>query len=200
MVTYGALWQNLRGRPGCSGGVPLLGPLQVQRETATPTHTGLSLPNKGSKFSREPLWALPGLRSLAGVGGQPGFRLWAGGGSGECAQTPHTGKRPARPGTNTGNNALPHKKRGAKLSGPSSRALPNLGPASFLRAAPPRALWALPVGMAAAPASAPHREAGQYTEPAATAATGPSKPCCGSCYSGRLEWMLWHRRAVFTSL
>ena len=72
--------------------MPLLGPLQVQRETATPTHTGLSLPNKGSKFSREPLWALPGLRSLAGVGGQPWFRLWAGGGSGECAQTPYTGK------------------------------------------------------------------------------------------------------------
>src|ERR1035437_2069299 len=34
----------------------------------------------------------------------------------------------------------------------------------------------------------------------ATGATGPSKPCCGSCYSGRLEWMLWHRRAVLTSL
>src|ERR1039457_3842230 len=52
-------------------------------------------------------------------------------------------------------------------------------------------------GMAAA---GPTPSGSQHTEPAATAATGPSKPCCGSCYSGRLEWMLWHRRAVFTSL
>src|ERR1035437_6885923 len=47
------------------------------------------------------------------------LRLRAGGGSGECAQTPDAPqrKRPARPGSDTGNNVLPHKKRGGKLSG-----------------------------------------------------------------------------------
>src|ERR1035437_1714964 len=47
---------------------------------------------------------------------------------------------------------------------------------------------------------APHQEEAGTRRAAASAATGPSKPCCGSCYSGRLEWLLWHRRAVFTSL
>jgi hypothetical protein len=60
-----------------------------------------------------------------------GFRLWAGGGRGECAQTPHTGKdqqcRAPTPAT-----TLSPTKRGAGNSGPSSRALPSLGPASFL--------------------------------------------------------------------
>src|ERR1017187_5402054 len=68
---------------------------------------------------RKAVAALPGLRSLAGVGGQPcaattpagDFRLWAGG-SGECAQTPHRGKdrqgRAATPAT-----TLSPTKRGA---------------------------------------------------------------------------------------
>ena len=57
-----------------------------------------------------------------------------------CPDAPHR-KSPARPGSNTsdtGNNVLPHKKRGGKLSGSSSRALPRLGPGSFLRSALPR--------------------------------------------------------------
>src|ERR1035441_1973311 len=69
-----------------------------------------------------------------------GFRLWAGG-SGECAQTPHTGKvqqgRAATPAT-PATTFSPTKKRGGKLSGSSSRALPSMGPGSFLRSALPR--------------------------------------------------------------
>jgi hypothetical protein len=105
-----------------------------------PSHTGLSLPQR-----RQQGLALPGLRSLAGVGGQPGATTTAAGVSPVgwrwqrrvCPDAPHR-KRPARPGSNTGNNALPHKKRGGKLSGSSSRVLPSLGPGSFLRSALPR--------------------------------------------------------------
>src|ERR1039458_8326614 len=93
---------------------------------------GLSLVLVGSR-ARQP--RLPGVSSV-------GWRQRR-----VCPDGPHK-KRPARPGSNTsdtGNNVLPHKKRGGKLSGSSSRALPSLGPGSFLRAMPPRALWAAAV-------------------------------------------------------
>ena len=80
----------------------------------------------------------------------PGFRLWAGGGSGECAQTPHTGKdqqgRAATPAT-----TLSPTKRGAGNS-PARRLgrCPARRSGSFLRAGPPPALWGSPFGTAAA--------------------------------------------------
>src|ERR1035437_8905875 len=86
---------------------------------------GLSLVLVGSR-ARQP--RLPGVSSV-------GWRQRR-----VCPDAPHR-KSPARPGSNTsdtGNNVLPHKKRGGKLSGSSSRGLPSLGPASFLRSALPR--------------------------------------------------------------
>src|ERR1035437_7978890 len=86
---------------------------------------GLSLVLVGSR-ARQP--RLPGVSSV-------GWRQRR-----VCPDAPHR-KSPARPGSNTsdtGNNVLPHKKRGGKLSGSSSRVLPSLGPGSFLRSALPR--------------------------------------------------------------
>src|ERR1019366_7106440 len=107
------------------------------RTAATAFHPGL----------RKAVAALPGLRSLAGVGGQPWRQPRLPGVSSVgwrqrrvCPDAPHR-KSPARPGSNTsdtGNNVLPHKKRGGKLSGSSSRGLPRLGAGPFLPSALPR--------------------------------------------------------------
>jgi hypothetical protein len=64
-----------------------------------------------------------------------GLPLWDG--RGECAQTPaHTEREETDKAElqrqQHGNNAVPHKKKSGKLSGPSLRALPSLGPGSFL--------------------------------------------------------------------
>src|ERR1017187_3937844 len=166
------------------------------RTAATAFHPGL----------RKAVAALPGLRSLAGVGGQP------------CAATTPAGgfvcglaaaaSVPRRPTQEKSSKAgQQHRRHRQQRSPPQKEGRETLR--LVVASATEPGTWLFPTVRAAAKrcgricgmaAAGPTPSGSQHTEPAATAATGPSKPCCGSCYSGRLEWMLWHRRAVFTSL
>jgi hypothetical protein len=178
----------------------------AERES-DPGHTGLSLPNKGSKFSREPLWALPGLRSLAGVGGQPCAATTPAGGF--VCRLAAAASVPRRPTQEKSSKAgQQHQRHRQQRSPPQKEGRETLR--LVVASATEPGTWLFPTVRAAAKrcgricgmaAAGPTPSGSQHTEPAATAATGPSKPCCGSCYSeAGVDALAQTRRVHFVTL
>src|ERR1039458_3583763 len=154
---------------------------------------------------RKAVAALPGLRSLAGVGGQPcAATTPAGGFVCGLAAAASVPRRPTQEKTSKAGQQ--HQRHRQQRSPPQKEGRKTLR--LVVASATEPGTWLFPTGHAAASAVgggcavaglAPTRSRPGHRDPA-TGATGLHRPSLYFCFLGRLEWMLWHRRAVFTSL